>query len=180
MKIPISKYTCIPFVLFVLLFNCTEGEEEVLQNDELIFSDSYQIKIPGYQYYDNEGNLFLVRGDTSYQAVYPDTLNNKPSFVWDSIGLKIITVAIFTSPIIVENDQIMNVEDIVWEWHSGMDFGKEGYVQFIEGKNVIQGEITNTVTPLQEAKYYWGVWAWNSTGKKILYSSRQLGFYVLN
>ena len=89
MNIPISKYIGIPFVLFLLLLSCTE-EEEVLQNEELIFSDSYQIKIPGYQYYDNEGNLFQVRGDTSYQAAYPDTLNNKPSFAWDSIGLKII------------------------------------------------------------------------------------------
>jgi len=179
MKIPILKYLYIPSILFVLFFNCAE-EEEVLQNEEFIFSNSFQIKIPEYQYYDNKGNLFLVRGDTSYQTAYPDTLNNMPSFVWDSIGLKIITVAIFTLPIVVENDQIMNVDDIVWEWHSGMDFGKEGYVQFIEGKNVIQGEITDTVTPLQEGNYYWGVWAWNSTGKKVVYSSRQLGFYVLN
>lgn len=174
-----------PKLLFSLLlmsslfYNCTE-EDSVLKNEDLIFSNSYRIKIPGYKYFDGEGNSYIVRGDTSYQDIFPDTLNNMPLLAWDSIGLKLIHVAIFTSPIVVSNNEIVNYEDIIWKWHSGMNFGREGYVQFLNGRDVINGEIAETVTPLPESTYYWGIWAWNSDGKRILYSSRALEFYVLN
>ncbi len=179
MKILNPKYLFSLFIIFSLFFNCTE-EESVLINEDLIFSNSYQINIPSYRYFDSVGNSFFVRGDNSYQTSYPDTLNSLPLFAWDSIGLKIINVAIFTSPIVVSNNEIVNYEDIIWKWHSGMNFGKEGYVQYLNGRDVINGEIGENVTPLQESTYYWGVWAWNSEGKKILYSSRALKFYVLN
>jgi hypothetical protein len=179
MKILSTQYLFYLTICFFLFYSCTE-EEATLINEDLIFSNSYQIKIPGYTYFDSEGNSIFVRGDSSYLASYPDTLNSLPLLAWDSIGLKLIIVAIFTSPIIVSNNEIVNFEDIIWEWHSGMNFGKEGYVQYLDGRDVINGEIGESVTPLHESTYYWGVWAWNSNGKKILYSSRALEFYVLN
>ena len=179
MKILNLKYLFFPLILFAFLFSCTE-EESVLMNEDLIFSNSIKIDIPSYKYFDSGGNSFIVRGDTSYQAAYPDTLNSLPVLAWDSIGLKLINVAIFTSPIVVYNNEIINYEDIIWKWHSGMNFGKEGYVQYLDGRDVTNGEIGDVVTPLPESTYYWGVWAWNSEGKRILYSSRALEFYVLN
>ena len=181
MKFLGTKYLFSISILFSLFYGCTKEESMVIDED-LIFSNSYQIKIPSYTYFDGEGNSIFVRGDSSYLASYPDTLNGLPLLAWDSIGLKLINVAIFKSPIVVLNNEIVNFEDIIWKWHSGMNFGKEGYVQYLDGRDVINGEIDESVTPtpLEESTYYWGVWAWNSDGKKILYSSRALEFYVLN
>jgi hypothetical protein len=165
--------------MFIFLSSCAEDDLE-LSNDELIFPNSYQIKIPAYQYSDEFDEVYFVRGDSGYNSDYPDTLNATPVLAWDSIGLSLMTVAIFNSPIIVRDDEIVNQENIVWKWHSGMNFGFEGYVQYVEGKNVINGEESEDVTPLAESHYYWGVWAWSSNGKRILYSSRTLEFYVTN
>lgn len=179
MKILYTNNLCFLLIAFSLFYACTEEESAVI-NEDLIFSNSFQIKIPSYTYFDGEGNSIFVRGDSSYLASYPDTLNSLPLLAWDSVGLKLINVAIFTSPIVVSNNEIVNFNDIIWEWHSGMNFGKEGYVQYLDGRDVINGEIGEKVTPLEESTYYWGVWAWNSNGRKILYSSRALEFYVLN
>ena len=178
MKITFSKYH-LAFVFIVLLLpNCME-DEAVLTNEDLIFTNSFHLKIPPYEYFDTNGKAFFVRGDTNYQSNILDTLNNMPAFAWDSIGLKIISLAIFNSPISVMNSEIVNSEDIVWKWHSGMNFGKEGLVQYSDGKDVIDGVELESVTPLTESTYYWGVWAWNTSGNRILYSSRQMKFYVL-
>ncbi len=179
MKILNYKYHFLFCCFFFLLSTCAE-EESVLNNEDLIFSYSFQIRIPEYEYSDQSGTVYNVRGDTNYQTGYPDTLNNMPVLAWDSIGLGVITVAIFSSKPVVRNNEITNSNDIVWLWHSGMNFGKEGYVQFIEGKNVINGEVDDSLTPLMESKYYWGVWAWNTAGNRILYSSMPLVFNVVN
>lgn len=179
MRILYSKYYLPLCFFYVVLVSCTE-KELGLNNEDLVFSNSFQIQIPGYQYSDSEGIVYYVRGDTSFQASYPDTLNSMPVLAWDSIGMKIISVAIFISPIVTVNNDIVNTEDIVWKWDSGMDVGRKGYVQYTEGKSVIDGELVDNVTPLKEFTYYWGVWAWNSEGNRILYSSRLLEFYVLN
>ncbi len=176
----IIKYLSLLLFTCVIIASCKE-EEITLNNEDLIFSNSFQIKIPSYQYYDSTEKVYSVRGDTSFQSSYPDTLNDLPVIAWDSMGLRIITVAIFTSPIAATNNEIVNIEDIVWQWHSGMEFGEEGYVQFSDGKNVFEGTIDyeNDPEPLQERMYYWGIWAWNASGTRLLYSSRQLEFYVL-
>ena len=159
--------------------NCTE-EESILDNEDLVFSNSIQVKIPAYRYSDNQGNDFYVRGDTSFQDVNIDTLNSTPVLAWDSTGMKILSVAIFLSPIIVANSEIVNIEDIVWKWDSGMNFGQDSYVQYSEGKSVINGETADDLSPLPDSRYYWAVWAWNSEGNRILFSSRPLKFYVQN
>ena len=77
--------------------------------------------------------------------------------------------------------EINNAEDIVWQWHSGME-GAEGWIQYTNGKNVINDTIDyhHVADSLDEGHYYWAVWGWGGSGVRVWYSSRELEFYVLN
>jgi hypothetical protein len=170
-------------ILFLIFWACSE-EESALLNEDLLFTNAFQIKVPGYQY-NVEGTTYTVRGDTSYLSSVTDTLNSMPVFRWDSMDINILTVAIFTNSIDVRDNEIKNTEDIIWQWHSGMENGKEGYVQYSDGRNVLHGtmdtiDYQHPATPLDAGLYYWAVWGWNQSGIRIWYSSRELKFYVSN
>lgn len=167
--------------VFFFLWSCTEVDDGIL-NEDLIFTNSFQISIPSYNYLDDEGNQYSIRGDTSYRSSYPDTVNSLPVLKWDSMGIRIITAAIFTNHINVEGNQIVNTHDIIWQWHSGAAMGgEEGYVQYSDGMNVLDSGIdyVNLSDSLDEGHYYWAVWGWGESGLKVLYSSRELEFYVI-
>ena len=167
------------FIAATVLPSCSENDNEGLNNEDLIISSSYPIKISAYSYTDSLGSAFYVQGDTSF-TLTPDSLNNQPTLAWDSIYANLVSAAIFTSPIDVSGGEIMNTSDIIWQWHSGMEFEKINRIQYSEGKNVKNGVIINRnrATPLSEGHYYWAVWGWNNSGIRILYSSRQREFYV--
>ncbi len=165
----------------MFFWSCTP-ENVIFENEDLVFINSYQIKIPSYNFQDTEGNVYLMRGDTSYLSAYPDTVNSGPVLEWDSMGIRIITAAIFTDHILVVGSQIVNTEDIVWQWHSGDDMsGEEGQVQYFEGRSVINDGIDygNSPDSLDEGHYYWAVWGWGESGTRVWYSSRELEFYVI-
>ena len=166
-------------LIFFIVWSCTP-EEIVVTNKDLIFENSSRILIPSYEFQDNEGKIFLMRGDTSFNSSYPDTVNSLPLLAWDSIGIKIITTAIFTEEIQVSGSRIINTNDIIWQWHSGMEHGQEGRVQYSDGRNVINDTLdyANQPDSLNEGHYYWAVWGWGESGTRILYSSRELEFYV--
>jgi hypothetical protein len=112
-----------------------------------------------------------------------------PLLKWDSIGINIITAAIFKRHIDVSGYDIRNPGDMVWQWHSGMqtdsNISREGYVQYLDGRNVIHSttdtiDYNNPARPLDVGHYYWAVWGWNRSGIRIWYSSKQLEFYVSN
>ena len=175
------KYLVLILCLGFFFWSCSQ-EDVTIENEDLIFINSYQIKIPAYDFQDSEGNSYSVRGDTSYQTSYPDTVNSLPSLRWDSMGISIISAAIFTHHIHVTGSQIENTEDIVWLWHSGDAMsGEEGYIQYSDGRNVINGDIDyeNPADSLDEGLYYWAVWGWGKSGTRVLYSSRELEFYVI-
>jgi hypothetical protein len=178
-------------ILGILFFvevigSCSENGSSIY-DENLVFTHAIQIKIPEYTYRDFIGNLYYVRGDTSYFSIIIDTLNNTPVFEWDSIGIGIITMAIFSHAIIVDGNEIRNTADIVWQWHSGMKNGKsrEGFVQYSDGRNVLHDtsytiDYENPATPLDAGYYYWAIWGWNGSGTMVWFSSRQLEFYVSN
>jgi hypothetical protein len=175
--------TFIVSTLFLLqiVWSCSE-EDSGPVDETLVFTEAYQIHIPSYQYIAEE-MTYTVRGDTSYHDT--DTLNSMPVFEWDTIGIYLITAAISTNPIRVSNSKIINTTDIIWQWHSGMENGNEGYVQYNDGKNVLHAE-TDSIdyehppAPLAEGHYYWAIWGWNQSGTDIWFSSRQMQFYVSN
>jgi hypothetical protein len=170
----------ISFILY-LTPECS-NEASVLNNTDLIFHDSYYLKVKPYQFIGESGLNYFSHGDTVYYTAVPDTFDSKPLIKWDSIGVKIITAAIFTSPIVVEYNSIKNSNDIIWEWNSGMKVGREGIVKYTEGRNILKNgslDYDYDPKPLNSGMlYYWAVWAWNPEGTKIYYSSRQMSFYV--
>jgi hypothetical protein len=163
----------------VLFLACTEDNTLTINNEDLIFNNSYPIEIPAYNYTDSLGTIYYVQGDTNY-ILLPDTLNSLPTLAWDSILFELVSVAIFTNHVQISGGEITNSSDIVWQWHSGMEFEKINRIKYSEGKSVINGEIIygNPATPLIEGNYYWAVWGWNNSGIRVLYSSRQREFYV--
>jgi hypothetical protein len=175
----IPNIICISFLLLTL--KCTQ-ERIVLNREDLIFHDSYYLKIDTFYYIGVQDKSYFCQGDTIFYPAIPDTFDSKPLIRWDSMGFKILTAAIFSSPIIVVNEVIKNSNDIIWEWNSGMKYGngREGTVKYIEGKSVFNKTVdyNNEPVPLEKGLYYWAVWGWNSEGTKILYSSRQMSFYV--
>lgn len=178
------KYLVYTFLLFIGFISCS-NEEAILENDDLIFTNSYPIRIPSYEYTDvNSGIVYKIKGDSSYYSL-PDTFSSNPEFRWTDYGIKILSVAIFTNPIQVSHGEISNTEDIIWQWHTGMDSEKNDTTQWIQynaGKPVVNGEINYNmeVSPLQPSSYYWAGWGWNSSGTRIILSSRALEFYVSN
>lgn len=179
----VIKHTILSVIVVILIaivtLSCSEDEDVGLNNEDLIISTSYPVKISTYSYTDSLGSVFYVQGDTNY-TLTPDTLNNRPTLAWDSIYTDLVSAAIFTNPIYVLGGEIKNTSDIIWQWHSGMEFEKISRIKYSEGKNVINGVIINRnkATPLSEGHYYWAVWGWNNSGIRILYSSRQREFYV--
>ncbi len=168
--------------LFLLPFWTCSEEESLILHEELVFTNAFQIKIPMYQY-DTLGITYTIRGDSGYRSPFVDTLNGRPCLKWDATGIPIITAAIFDQPIEVSGGEIINIENIIWQWHSGMEFGNEGDLQYFEGRNVLHNnydtiDYQNPARPLDEGHYYWAVWGWDRSGVWIWYSSRQMEFYV--
>ena len=164
----------------VILVCCTEDEPEIF-NEELIFTHSYPIPVPEYSYTDQQGNDWHILGDDN-EAGYPDTVSVNPVFLWEDFGINIITIAIFTSPVEVRNGNIVNTDDIIWQWHNGLETEKADTVQYTDGKIVDDGEIdyNSIASTLATGNYFWAIWGWGRSGIKVLYSSREFEFYVLN
>jgi hypothetical protein len=173
------KTTGFIFCLIFLTNSCSK-ESNQLNNPDLIFFDSYHLQIKPYTYADDNEIFYHLQGDTIYYTNIADTLNNMPLLKWDSIKYGTISVAIFTAPIKVINNNITNYKEIIWQWHSGMEFVKEGEVKYSQGKYVSNGIIdyNHELQPLFPGDYYWAVWGWNSECNKVLYSSRQMHFHV--
>ncbi len=168
-------------LLIIICWRCS-NIEDTTNNEDLVFSDVFEISIPPYQY-ENDGIIYQVTGDTGYYYSLVDTLNSEPSFRWDSLDISLVTVAIFNQPINVYKGAIVNTGNLIWQWHSGMESGKEGNIQYSDGRNVLYNDEASIdyfhpARPLDEGHYFWAVWGWNRSGVKVWYSSRQLEFYV--
>jgi hypothetical protein len=168
-------------VLFtVIIFStCEDVSDETLNND-LIFPAVHEIKVPSYVYQSMSGDI-LIQGDEGYNNNAVDTITPTPTIRWDSVQTKLIVTAIFIHPIQVTNGKIENTNDIIWIWYSGLEDGKDGWVTFEEGRSISDGMMDNLGQPIPLPalhQYFWGVWGWNESGIKVLYSSRQMTFYV--
>jgi hypothetical protein len=167
-------------LITILNFSCMDYNSNILNNSDLLFSNSYRLKVPSYSYFDTTYHVYHVRGDTNYFTGNTDTMNGMPVFRWDSIGISLLTVAIFDSLPVVNNNKLRNVKNIIWQWNSGMEFGKEGYVQYSDGRNVFNGKVNymNKPLSLKGGSYYWAVWGWTADGSEIMVSTRKMKFLV--
>lgn len=110
-------------------------------------------------------------------------VNTTPSFSWNNTGKKAVFIAIFTNNIIVQQDPptIVNVNDIIWAWNTGLDTGREGSIFYNDGVDVLDGVLQtgSPPTPLTiGSSYVWAVWAWDDSGYKIVAASKEMFFTV--
>lgn len=161
------------------------------------FNKTDTIFIPEFHIYDLPF-LHHMRGDASlYDLIgaesccdllnHIDTVLNEPRLVWyDPENYKLKAVAIFDKQIKLTKDgqRILNTEDIVWTWNSGMDSGyyydQKMEIKYSWGKMVHSASIAEgPVVPLVSGKIYsWLVWAWNDNGTQVIASSREIPFIV--
>jgi hypothetical protein len=148
-------------ILLIFLFVSCEGEQPLdpdLQNALFPNTKLIEIGIP----------------------VFGDTVSNMPAFSWQATGKKFVYLAIFSDRIIIKEDKIVNFEDNVWAWHSGLGTGREGSIYFSDGVDVVGGKLqTGTPSPLISGReYVWAVWAWENDGIKVSESSKEMYFIV--
>jgi hypothetical protein len=172
-----------PVIFLVLFYQGCEKEDNTVLNEELIFRNSYEIKIPPFKYALLQGDTIYVRGDLSFNSDIIDTVPSTPVLSWEPVESEIVCAAIFKESIQSDNHLITNdTSDIVWIWHSGLSAGKNGLVKFEQGVSEIdpvKPESDLRAEPLNQGQiYYWAVWAWDNSGIEINFSSRELKFVV--
>lgn len=144
------------FALFLFLFQSCEQEPiEVLAETNYLFSAKKELQINTYMPENARFPIFdlsNVNGNLSKIVVLKDSLQ-------------------------LQNNQIINLEDLVWEWDSGMGIQKE--IHFEDGRLV---DSTFSLGPrfckLEESNYYWAAWTWNDDGTQIELATYQQTFTV--
>ena len=103
-----------------------------------------------------------------------------PTFTWEPTNDRHVFMGIFSKQIEVEDGRIINSENNIWAWHSGLPLGDEGRVRYADGVVVSNGELQGGVSPgtLENGTYFWGVWAWDNAGQRIKRSSQEMIFTV--
>ncbi len=176
------NYPVISLIVFFTI-SCNIDEPVSVYNPELVFPEAFEVRIPAYSYTDSISGLsFLVKGGS-----IADTLSNLPVFQWEKFSTGLYSVAISDAPINVENGTIVNLEAIIWQWHTTMEeesILSDGIhaisVAYEDGRKVFNKKISYQTQPLplESGLYFWMVWGWDKTGKGVIYSSRQKSFIV--
>lgn len=172
---------CFSAVFFVV--GCNNSEEPAVYNPDLIFPNSVEIVVTPYVYTDSTNNeKYQVSGETEI-----DTLGPQPEFRWERVPSNIITIALFNAPIVVANNEIQNLENLIWQWHSSMvsdelniDKKTLRRVQYKHGYPVLNKKIQYDTQPLplQSGLYFWAVWSWEGGGRWVLFSTKPFTFRV--
>jgi hypothetical protein len=123
-----------------------------------------------------QNQIFRQTGDLSAAASGPET--GTPTFSWPATNYKHVVCAVFRSPIEVRQNEITNIDQIVWLWHSGLTRGREGNVTYSSGTVSLDETDTGPPAgPLASGTYYWAVWALDDGGTPVL-SSVEYNFAV--
>lgn len=176
-----KNYINTPFLLIIsclLLINCNQSDDPLVYNPELVFPNSFKIKVEPYVYYDSvQQQSFSLLGDS---AVVADTVSSTPLFEWTTGLTNLVTVVISKNAFIIEDNNIANANNIIWQWQPGMTDGKNGKVAFFDGETVNNKNILyhTQPLPLESGLYYWAVYGWESSGREIIYSTIPLEIYV--
>lgn len=178
---PIQPVIYLSVVFFII--GCNNSEEPAVYNPALIFPNSVEIAVAPYVYTDSTNNVnYQVSGDTVV-----DTLGPQPEFRWERVPSNISTVALFNAPIVVVNNEIQNLENIVWQWHSSMvldelilDNKTVNRIKYTNGYPVLNKKIQYDTQPLplQSGLYFWAVWSWDRGGRWVLFSTKPFTFRV--
>lgn len=175
----ITKYKWFILIISLLsMFSCNQNEEPLVYDAELVFPNSFKIKVEPYSYYNSDSSeVYKVLGDS---AIVPDTVSSTPTFKWTNVLSGLVTVVISEDLFVVRDNEIINADKIIWQWQPGLENGKHGEVPYLEGKMVDNKNILSHTQPLplQNGLYYWAVYGWESSGREIIYSTKPLLIYV--
>ena len=86
-------------------------------------------------------------------------------------------ITIFSSKIDLKDNRIANPQDAVWTWNTGMGRGRDGNISFSDGRDMRNGEIQKTATPLSPGTYYIAAWAYDGKYNLIRSSKEYLYEY---
>ena len=109
--------------------------------------------------------------------------NNEPSFSWEMGKSNLVALGVFDNRVEVKNKAIVNVNNLMYYWDSGMGRGRIGSVKFSDGRSIVNGEFEKAIDPLPlegGQTYRWAIWAWDDSGKYITYSSPEGYFTITN
>jgi len=181
------NFNLIPIVIIICtLIGCDKERGEYIEIDKepikgLLFNVKKEITIPEYFYEDENGNQYKIK--SSKQAINFDTTNKNPLIKWDTIDSPMTIVAIANDSLTVKNNNIVNINSIMWIWHNGMKKGKNGQVYFAEGCNVEKGCIKYNESIIDTLKidntYYLYIWGFDYYGKNIKYASKTKKLFIL-
>jgi hypothetical protein len=75
---------------------------------------------------------------------------------------------------------ITNPTSSEWIWTSGRITRPVNTLRYLDGHPVVNGAAVYTTPPelLRSGWYYWAIWSWDSTGTRVVRSSRMRRFYV--
>jgi hypothetical protein len=173
----------IVIALIQLVSSCNQNEEIIEYNPDLVFPNASAIDVDPYFYIDSGNNkTYFLNGDA-----ITDTLGSFPVFRWRATNADIETVVISKSEFIVSEANLINAEQIIWQWHKGMKESfvdstgnKYSQVAFLDGKQVLLKNIIYETQPLglENGLYFWAIWSWDKSGTKIAFSSKQMQFIV--
>lgn len=148
---------------FLPLLNCTDAG----------IPPDYELENAVFTHAD----YLIITGIPGFDSVTTAT----PIFTWNATGQKLVFLGIFNDNIVIYDNEIDNVENNIWAWHTGLGTGREGSVRFEDGRDVINGELQENEppTPLTSGdSYTWAVWAWDDEGLIITHSSQEMFFTV--
>ncbi len=130
---------------------------------------------------DESGSLFRANKIIkTFSPEFGETIySTKPSMSFTGYNNKLVMNAVWKEMPRVVDNKIVNIEDIVWFWHSGMQNSPIGYVTYESGKYPKDGNLNpkdvstlEPAPPLEKGRaYYWAVWEWDDSGVKIDASS---------
>jgi hypothetical protein len=113
------------------------------------------------------------------QPAMNSTTTTTPSFAWRATGRRFVYVGVFEDNIVVRDRDVVNVQDNIWAWHTGLGTSNDGGAEWADGVDVVDGRLRvgSPPTPLApDRDYVWAVWAWDNAGFNITHSSVEVFF----
>lgn len=156
---------------FTIAKSCTSGSNISVQGMGTV---NYQYKPNEYQAIFPRTGLIKITQPQYDSIVY----TRVPNVSWNRTGRKNSVIAIFSSPPVIRGGKIVNSNNIVWIWHSGLS-GSDGFVDFMQGSgssDLSTYQIPNQLSPGRS--YYIAAWSWDDDNLLLTESSNASIFYV--
>jgi hypothetical protein len=138
------------FFAIVLCFSCQNDEIKLPPaNDELVFPATLPLSI--IQDVSTDGSIF---------------------FTMQPEQVELLFISIFTSPPVVFENELVNIEDQIWSFLGPSP--SDGIIRIDDGSVINGGAILDPVFfQCYEEELYWAAWGWDNTAQVITRSSKK-------